>query len=169
MGQFMKSKRIDVVFVLIAAAIALQPMSTFSQTELPHYLHDRGAGMPLSQFGTYIEKGELKIYPFYEYYRDKNAEYKPAELGYGLNEDFRGRFRANEGLMFFAYGISNKLAVEFEMAAISAKLDKSPHDPSVMPVRLEKSGLGDVEGQIRYRWNRERPNTPEFISYFETV
>lgn len=165
----MTCKKISVVFALITTAIVLQPMIGISQELLPGYLRDRGPGMPLSQFGTYIEKGELKIYPFYEYYRDKNAEYKPAELGYGLNQDFRGRFRANEGLIFLAYGFSNKLAVEFEMAMISAKLDKSSQDPSAMPARLEKSGLGDVEGQIRYRWNRERPNTPEFISYFETV
>lgn len=164
----MKCKRI-VFALIVTTAVVLQPMPGFSQEMLPRYLHDRGPGMPLSQFGTYIEKGELKIYPFYEYYRDKNAEYKPAELGYGLNEDFRGRYRASEGLIFLAYGFSTKLAVEFEMATISARLDKSPQDPSAMPARLEESGLGDVEGQIRYRWNHERPNMPEFISYFETV
>jgi hypothetical protein len=29
--------------------------------------------------------------------------------------------------------------------------------------------LGDVEGQIRWRWNHESASTPEFFSYFETV
>jgi hypothetical protein len=50
----------------------------------------RGSGQPTSMFGTYIRKGELLIYPFFEYYRDHNFEYKPAELGYGLDRDFRG-------------------------------------------------------------------------------
>ena len=28
---------------------------------MPVYLRDRGSGIPLSQFGTYVGKGELKI------------------------------------------------------------------------------------------------------------
>jgi hypothetical protein len=96
-------------------------------------------------------------------------EYKPAEFGYGLNEDFRGRYRAHEGLIFLGYGISDRLAVEFESAYISAQLHKSDIDPSPMPDSLEESGLGDVEGQIRWRWNHESANAPEFFNYFETV
>jgi hypothetical protein len=38
-----------------------------------------------------------------------------------------------------------------------------------MPALLEESGLGDVEGQLRYRWNRETDRSPEVFSYFETV
>ncbi len=165
----MKSKTVAVAILLILAAILLPADRGVAQGMLASYLRDRGAGMPLSQFGTYIEKGELKIYPFYEYYHDDNIEYKPAELGYGLNEDFRGRYRANEGLIFLAYGLTEKLAVEFEMATISARLDKSPRDPSRVPQRIEESGLGDVEGQLRYRWNRETTKKPEYFTYFETV
>jgi len=165
----MKSKTVAVAILLIPTAILLHAGSGVAQNLLPSYLRDRGAGMPLSQFGTYIEKGELKIYPFYEYYHDNNIEYKPAELGYGLNEDFRGRYRANEGLIFLGYGLTEKLAVEFEMATISARLDKSPRDPSRVPPRIEESGLGDVEGQLRYRWNRETARRPEYFTYFEMV
>ena len=28
---------------------------------------DRGAGLPLSMFGSYINRGELIVYPFFEY------------------------------------------------------------------------------------------------------
>jgi hypothetical protein len=164
-----KSEIFIVVLLLIITVVMLQSTRSFSQEELPVYLHDRGTGIPLSQFGTYIRKGELKIYPFYEYYCDNNIEYKPAELGHRLNVDFRGRYRANEGLIFLGYGISDRLAVEFEMATISARLDKSPNDPSTVPARLKESGLGDVEGQLRMRWNRERVSKPEYFSYFETV
>jgi hypothetical protein len=38
-----------------------------------------------------------------------------------------------------------------------------------MPATLEESGLSDVEGQIRWRWNHESASTPEFFSYFLSV
>jgi hypothetical protein len=132
-------------------------------------LRDRGEGLPTSMFGTYVRRGELLLYPFFEYYRDRNFEYKPSELGAVGEEDFRGRYRANEGLFFVAYGITENLAVEFEAAVIKARLDKSPADLSTLPLRLEESGLGDIEGQIRWRWNRETDRRPEIFSYTEVV
>jgi len=137
--------------------------------ELPSYLSDRGTGQPTSMFGTYIRKGELLVYPFFEYYLDNNAEYKPAELGYELDQDFRGKFRASEGLIFLGYGLTDWLAMEFEAAIISASLEKAADDPSATPARIEESGTGDVEGQIRLRWARETASRPEFFSYFEAV
>lgn len=130
---------------------------------------DRGTGIATSMFGTYIEPGQILFYPFVEYYHDNDAEYSPAELGYGLDQDFRGEYRAIEGLIFLAYGVSDRLAVELEAAVISARQDRSPEDPTAMPQRLEESGLGDVEGQLRWRWQRETDGRPELFSYFETV
>jgi hypothetical protein len=130
---------------------------------------DRGPGVPVSMFGTYIEPRELIIYPFFEYYNDKDAEYSPNDFGFGLDQDFRGRYRASEGLIFIGYGFSERLAVEFEAAVISARQYKSPDDPTAMPARIEESGLGDVEGQVRWRWKQESERSPEYFSYFETV
>ena len=130
---------------------------------------DRGPGLPTSMFGTYIERGEWLLYPFLEYYRDANMEYSPDEFGFGLDADFRGRYRATESLMFLSYGFTDRLAVEMEAAVIRARLRKGPDDPSAMPAAIEESGLGDVEGQLRYRWNRETERAPEVFSYFETV
>src|SRR5690242_17060011 len=65
---------------------------------------DRGPGIPTSMFGTYVQPRELLVYPFFEYYRDADAEYKPSELGYGLDQDYRGRYWANERLVFVGYG-----------------------------------------------------------------
>jgi hypothetical protein len=130
---------------------------------------DRGPGVPSSMFGTYIGAGELLVYPFFEYYRDRNFEYKPEELGHPGGEDFRGHYRAREALLFFGYGLTGDLAVEFEMAAIDATLTKSPDDPSALPARLTESGLGDIEAQLRWRWRRETESRPEFFSYGEVV
>ncbi len=153
---------ITVLFFSVSSAV-------FAQDDLPYFLKDRGTGVPLSMFGTYIQKGEFIFYPFYELYYDEDAEYKPEELGYGLDKDFQGRYRAHEGLMFFGYGINENLAFEFEAAVITAKQFKSKDDTSNMPDHLKESGLGDVESQLRYRWSKETVSRPEFFSYFETV
>ncbi len=164
----MKFKTALQALLLIIAAVSLHPRSSFSQ-EQPAYLRDRGPGIPVSMFGTYVRPGEFLLYPFYEYYHDNDMEYKPSDFGYGLAEDYRGPYRAHEGLIFIGYGISDKMAFEFEAAYISAELEKDKNDPSAMPPRIEESGLGDVEGQIRWRWNHESVSKPEFFSYFETV
>jgi len=155
--------------LLIAAVVTIPVHRAAAQQDDPPYLRDRGSGIPTSMFGTYVRRGELLLYPFFEYYRDRNMEYSPAELGYGLDEDFRGRFRATEGLLFLSYGVTDWLTFEIEAAFISARLDKSPNDTSAMPARIEQSGLGDVEGQLRVRWRKERPGRPELFSYFEAV
>jgi hypothetical protein len=155
---------VDALLLLAAAAAA--PAAAQQSVDRAR---DRGAGIPTSMFGIYIEPGQVLLYPFFEYYRDSNAEYKPAELGYGLDRDFRAKYRASEGLIFLGWGISDRLAIEFEAAVISATQHKSPSDTSAMPARLEESGLGDVEGQLRWRWNRESESRPEIFSYFETV
>jgi hypothetical protein len=130
---------------------------------------DRGPGQPTSMFGTYIRGGEWLVYPFVERYRDKNFEYSPDEFGHGLDADFRGTYYATEALIFIGYGLSDRLAFEFEAAVISAEMGKAPDDPSTVPAEIEESGLGDVEGQLRYRWNNETDRAPEVFSYFETV
>ena len=164
----MKTKTVIVALLLIMTAVMLQPTRSFSQ-QVPDYLRDRGAGIPTSIFGTYVRKGELLIYPFYEYYRDKDLEYEPAEFGFGSTQEFRGRYRANEALLFIGYGISDRWALEFEAAGIAAKFNKAATDSSALPAEIKESGLGDVEAQIRRRWNYESAKTPEFFNYFEAV
>jgi hypothetical protein len=120
-------------------------------------------------FGTYLGRGQLLVYPFYEYYRDHDLEYEAGELGFEGTTELRGRYRAHEGLILVAYGLTENVAVEFEAAGISATLDKSPEDTSAMPAQLKQSGLGDVEAQVRWRWSKETDTRPEFFSYAETV
>jgi hypothetical protein len=141
------------------------------QAAVPSFdrLKDRGEGVSSSMFGTYVRRKEFIVYPFYEYYWDHNYEYQPSELGYVGLLDYRGRYRANEGLLFFAYGLTDDVIVEFEMAVIKASLEKSPLDPSGLPAKLTESGIGDVEGQVRWRWRRETDMRPEVFSYLEVV
>lgn len=120
---------LSLLFTLSLAAGAFAQQDT-----VPVYLRDRGTGVATSMFGTYVRQGELLIYPFFEYYRDNNLEYKPVELGYGLNQDFRGKYRASEGLLWIGYGLTDWLAVEFEAAGISATLYTAPGDTSGAPL-----------------------------------
>ncbi len=156
--------------IVLVAALVLMPASTDArQGDLPEYLTDRGIGVPSSMFGTYIEKGELIVYPYFEYYLDDDAEYSPDELGYELDKDFRGKFRGSEWLLFVGYGITDWMALELEAAAENAKLEKSADDPSNVPRTIEESGLGDVETQLRWRWKEETASSPEMFSAFEIV
>lgn len=151
-------------------ALATAPAAVRGQNQtLPPYLRDRGTGVRMSMLGTYVRDGELLVYPFFEWYADHNLEYKPSELGYGLKRDYRGRFRASEGILYFAYGITSDLAVEFESAVITAELRKDRLDSATVPQRFRESGLGDVEGQIRWRVQRENEHRPEVYTFFETV
>jgi hypothetical protein len=156
-----------IAFVLGTSTLA--PPESRAEVEGPAHLRDRGTGMPTSMFGTYVRRGELLVYPFFEYYKDDDFEYKPSELGYGLEEDYRGKFRASEGILFLGYGVSDWLAIEFEAAVIDARFDKAADDPSATPLRIEESGTGDVEGQIRVRWLPETAKRPEIFSYTEAV
>jgi hypothetical protein len=133
------------------------------------YLRDRGPGVPLSMFGTFIEKGQFVFYPYVELYVDSDAEYSPSELGYGLDRDFRGEYFAEEYLIFFGYGFTRSLALELEAAVISAEQEKAADDPTMMPSEVSESGLGDVESQIRWMWHRETASRPALFSYGEVV
>jgi hypothetical protein len=130
-------------------------------------LHDRGTGIPASIFGTYIRRGQLLVYPFFEYSRDHNVEYNPAKLGYGLNREFRGKFASSAAQIFFGYGLSDRLAVELEAAHVNATLEKSPLDASTLPDRLRQSGVTDVEGQLRLRLMEENDRRPEVFAFAE--
>jgi hypothetical protein len=162
--------RYTVLFVLLSAAVTPAFAGQLGpDTTNPVYLQDRGTGVSTSMFGTYIRKNELIVYPFFEYYRDSDFEYKPEELGAPGDVDYRGRYHANEGLIFLGFGVSENIAVEFEAAVIGASFHKSPADTSALPPEIRESGLGDVEGQIRWRWRKETERRPELFSYAEFV
>ncbi len=136
----------------------------------PPFLRDRGTGIATSLFGTYVRKGELLVYPFYEYTQNNDQEYAPDELGFAGDQDYRGKGTEHEGLIFFSYGISENIALELESALYSsATLRKASADTSAVPARLKESGFGDTQAEIRWRWWKENERRPELWSYFEVV
>jgi hypothetical protein len=138
--------------------------------DLPAYLRDRGTGIATSLFGTYVRRGELLVYPFYEYTRNNDQEYKPSELGFPGDHDNRGKLTEHEALIFLSYGVSESVMLEFESAVYSsATLTKSASDTSAVPTQIKESGFGDTQAEIRWRWWSENERRPEFWSYFEAV
>jgi len=166
-----KDMNVNALRFLILVTLSLLcavPSNLFAE-ELPPYLRDRGPGIRTSIFGTYVQHRELLASPFVEYYIDDDFEYKPSELGYDLEVDFLGKYRATEGLLFFAYGLTDRLAIEFEPAVISATLTKSPDDPSTQPQKLSESGLGDVQMQLDFTVWKETYTRPELFTFLEVV
>src|SRR5262245_12635752 len=135
---------------------------------LPIYLQDRGTGISTSLFGTYVRKGELLVYPFYEYETNDAEEYHASELGFVGGEDFLGSLKTHELDLFLGYGLTDRIALELEAQLYTrADFRKAPNDPSAVPPRLRESGLGEVESQLRYRWARETTRRPEFFSFLQ--
>jgi hypothetical protein len=161
----------------LAFGVTLATLPVFAQTAtpsepeppLPPYLRDRGTGVASSMFGTYIRKGDVILYPYWEYYLDNNREYKPQELGYGVDQDFRGRYRESEYLFFVGYGLTDAVAIQTELAGATASLAKSSADPSALPAYTKESGLTSFETQLRWRWASETERRPELWSYVDVV
>lgn len=152
----------------IAALLTIVPKAISAQSGIPSYLGDRGTGIATSMFGEYVRAGEFVFYPFYEYTRYHELEYKPAEMGFALDQDFRGKFVEHEANSFFAYGLTDRILLELESAYwTTATLRKSPSDPSVLPPELKESGFGDTQAEIRYRVTHETIKRPELFSYLE--
>ncbi len=155
------------VVVSIVCANIWMPAAANAQ-RLPPYLADRGTGIATSMFGEYVHKGELLIYPFYEFTLFNHFEYKPAELGFAVDQDFRGKFREHEANFLLALGVSDRIALELESALFTtARLRKDPSDPSALPTSLKESGFGDTQAEIRYRFAHETVRRPEVFSYLE--
>src|SRR5262245_51397180 len=152
-----------------AIAMAGAPGASAQDRQGPPYTADR-EGIPTSLFGTYVRDGEFLVYPFYEYTVNTSAEYTPSELGFPGETDFFGKQTENEFLIFFGYGISKRIAFEFEAAVwASAQFEKDANAPLVVPDSIEESGLGDVETEIRWVWAEETEKRPMLYSFFELV
>lgn len=128
---------------------------------------DRGSGISSSIFGTYIDKHQLVIYPFFSYIIDHDQEYSPAQLGLGPDDTYLGKYKASEGIIFVGYGISNRFALELEASYIAVTFDKSIDDNSGFPSRIEESGFADFEGQLRVRIANESAGRPEVFGFLE--
>ncbi len=145
---------------LLAAAAA--PPAAAAQS-------DRGTGIRTSMVETYVERGQLLIYPFYAYSWDHNFEYQPSMFGIALDQDFEGTYRTNEVQVFLAYGVTDWLALELEGSQIAADFTKDPSDASGTPDQLRETGTADIAAQIRLRLSQERGRRPEFFAAIEVL
>lgn len=158
------------VFVSIGLALkSLNAQGHWNPAQFPAYLGDRGSGSPTSMFGTYCRKGELLLYPFYEYYINNDEVYSPEDFLYLDTEEYEGKYRASETLIFIGYGITEDIVVELEAAYIDASLERAEDDASGMPTKMSESGIGDVQMQLDWRFARETERHPEAFSYLEVV
>ncbi len=133
------------------------------------WFQDREDGVHTSMFGTWIKEHELQIYVFYEFTLNHDNEYKPDELGFSPpGPDVRARRVDHEFLVFAAYGLTADIEIEFESALwTTATQTKAKSDTSNMPNHLTESGLGDTEGQVRWRFLHESEGVPQITAFFE--
>ena len=92
------------------------------------------------------------------------------EMARRIIQDFFGKLKQHEYLLFLAYGFTDSFAMEFESALYTnATLEKSNRDTSNMPRRLREDGLGDTEINLRYRFLKENEYRPDAVAFFKTV
>jgi len=169
-----KTSLLTLIFVATPVASALAQQAPKESASLQFDpLRDRGAGIPTSLFGTYIESGQWMIYPFVEYEKNDEEEYTPLELGFPRpgfagEEEFLGRATQEEVVLFLGYGLSESFAFEFEAELYaSATLDKSALDTSPVPSRLRESGFAGAEAQLRWMMREETAERRALYSFFE--
>jgi hypothetical protein len=184
-------KKIKIFFAVLFLGLFASPAwaEEGAQPHFPAYMGDRGTGVTTSLFGTYVRKGEWLIYPFYEYEKFSVSEYTAKELGFtplagdkdseGKEKDHRGKEEVQEALLFFAYGITEDIAVEFETAFYETKtLTMDPNDTTSgfkgnVPGRtttdqqFKESGFGATQAELRWRFARETETTWEKFVAFE--
>jgi len=61
--------------IAVAGVLLFSSHTSLAQEDLPYFLKDRGTGLQTSMIGTYVSRGQLLIFPFFEYSLDNNREY----------------------------------------------------------------------------------------------
>ena len=130
---------------------------------------DRGTGIRTSMVETYVEPGQLLIYPFAAYSWDHNFEYQPTMFGFPREQDFRGNYKTMEAAVFLAYGVTDWLALELEGSQVTSTFEKAPADSFGTPARIRETGFSDISGQVRLRLGHERGRRPEFFASIEVL
>ncbi len=158
--------------IVLGAALATgAPWAKAQGSGQPDYLRDRGDAIRTSMLATYIKPKEFIFYPFYEYTKTSNYEYKASDLGFVGDVDYLGKKVDQEYLVFLSYAWNDSWMFEFESALhAKAKFTKAADDPvAAVPREIRESGLGDTEVQVRWRYAKETETRPEitFMSQAE--
>lgn len=129
-------------------------------------VRNRGTGIPILRLGTYVRPQELLLLPSLRYSDDKDFEYNSGELGFSPAVDgLEGHYQASQGAVLLAYGVNDRLAVEFGAEFKDAKLEKAPDDPSNAPQEVKQSGLGRVTVGVDWRLLAESGDRPEIVTF----
>jgi hypothetical protein len=149
--------------------VVLTTNAPAARAQEPAYLADRGDGIRTSLLATYIRPREFIFYPFYEYTRTSNYEYKASDLGFVGETDYQGRKVDQEYLIYLGYAFNDSWMLEFESALhASVKFSKADNDPvNAVPREIRESGLGDTEMQLRWRYSKETETRPEITVMFQ--
>ncbi|MEQ1806703.1 MAG: hypothetical protein ABL900_15105 [Burkholderiaceae bacterium] len=152
----------------LAALLTMAAPPARAQT--PDFLADRGDGLRTSLLATYIRPREFIFYPFYEYTKTSNYEYKASDLGLVGDTDYLGKKVDHEYLIFLGYAFNDSWMLEFESALhAKVKFNKAANDPvTAVPQELRESGLGDTEMQLRWRYSKETETRPEMAFHLQT-
>lgn len=156
--------------ILAATLLGGSQLAGAQDTGLPDYLADRGDAIRTSLLATYIRPREFIFYPFYEYTRTSNFEYKATDLNLVGDVDYLGKKVDQEYLVYLAYAWNDSWMFEFESALhASVEFTKAGNDPvTAVPSKLKESGLGDTEAQLRWRYSKETETRPEITIMFQT-
>jgi len=166
-----RRNRFPVPSLVLASALIGAPQAALSQSSgQPDYLRDRGDAIRTSLLATYIRPKEFIFYPFYEYTRTSNYEYKASDLGLVGDVDYLGKKVDQEYLVYLGYAWNDSWMFEFESALhAKAKFTKADNDPvAAVPREIRESGLGDTEMQVRWRYAKETETRPEITYIFQT-
>jgi len=142
---------------------------TAQQDSVPPALRDRGPGIRMSEFQTYIERGQFFIMPSASYIKDHNLEYNPVDWGFGDQTALRGTFHGSSGQLLLAYGVNDWLALEAEASYMDQHFERSPQDTGNTPPQIHESGIGDFAFQARLRFVKERGSRPEIWGSLEFI
>jgi len=158
MYVFNKKNMIKLLFAVISSLI-------IAEEKLPDFLKDRGTGVTTSMFGHFIQKGELVVYPFIEYFYDSNYEYQPLDFGYDVEEDYLAKYSGSSEQLFLGYGFHRNIALELGISYQKISFEKPADDNSDLPAKIEEKGFGDIESQLRFRLLEETKRSPEVFSF----
>jgi hypothetical protein len=158
--------KLDIGALLVLTLLApTLPANEQDEDDVPIHLRDRGSGVPTSMFGTYVRERELLAYSFVAYSGDNDIQYDPNEFGFAADKEFLGRYRAREADIWLAYGLRDNLALELQVAATRASLQRAQDDTTGLPVELKESGLGNVRARLDWRLFNESGRRPEIYTF----
>ncbi|HEX9725295.1 MAG TPA: hypothetical protein VGC53_13535, partial [Vicinamibacteria bacterium] len=129
-------------FFLMGELVAGQDAPASQETY--DFLRDRGPGIPTSLFGTYVQKGELSINPFFMPRRTTfqntplAAKKATPNLARQVGADFKNVFTTKENMLIVGAGLSATWAVsQFDQDLASSSLNSELNEGTRLDHFLE--------------------------------